>query len=144
MTGLEAAARRFISETHIKSLLEGAWLPTFDDSGKQLQGIRGRIGVAQTTKDGIEMGVDLFEMEPGSAFPLHTHEGDHILYGIKGQVYVSVDGIDHILKEGDSMFIPAEYPHGVKTIPDSKEVAQFLAFGHPHKHVSALDRLKLI
>jgi quercetin dioxygenase-like cupin family protein len=100
--------------------------------------------VAHVSAEGHELGVDLFEMQPGSSFPLHTHDGDHILYGIKGQVHVSVDGKDHVMKEGDSVFIPAEYPHGVKTIIDNNEPVQFLAFGYPHKHVSAKDRMKLV
>lgn len=144
MTNLEHLARKFLSETHIKNLLEGEWVPAFDENGNELYGIRGRIGVARMSAKGHQLGVDLFEMQPGAAFPLHTHSGDHILYGIKGKVYVSVDGVDYLMKEGDSVFIPAEYAHGVKTIPDDNIPAQFLAFGYPHKHVSAKDRMKLV
>ena len=144
MTNLEHITRKFLAETHIKNLLKGEWIPAFDENGNQLPGIKGRVGVAHLSAEGKEIGVDLFEMQPESHFPLHTHDGDHILYGISGKVYVSVDGKEHIMNPGDSVFIPAEYPHGVKTIPNNNEPAQFLAFGYPHKHVSALDRMRLV
>ncbi len=96
------------------------------------------------TFSGYEIGVDFIEMQPGSAFALHVHPGDHILYVVKGTGCVHIDGVDHRIKDGDTIFIPAEYPHGVKTVEDSKAPFQFLAFGHPHKHLDATDRMFLV
>ncbi len=139
---LESAARKFVAEQHLKNLLAGEWVEMFDADGNLLTGIRGRIGACATKVDGSDIGVDLIEMRPGSAFPLHQHDGDHILYFASGEGIVHINGTDHPVKTGDSIFIPAEYPHGVKVPASAQGVLLTLAFGHPHKHVDAKDRMK--
>lgn len=141
---LRAAARQFISDEHIRNVLNGEWADLLDEFGNKLKGIRGRIGAAALTTDGVEIGADLIEMQPGSAFPLHKHPGDHILYVISGKGMVHIDGVDYSVVVGDTIFIPAEYPHGVKTYTEAVEPLQILAVGHPHKHLSATDRMKLV
>lgn len=138
---LRAATRKFLAEKHLKNLLEGNWVEMFDADGILLKGIRGRIGACATKVDGTDIGVDLLEMQPGSAFPLHEHDGDHILYFVSGTGIVHINGTDHAVKTSDSIFIPAEYPHGVRVPEDATEILLTLAFGHPHKHVSAKDRM---
>jgi quercetin dioxygenase-like cupin family protein len=141
---LESAARSFSASEHLKNVLQGEWTSLYGEDGQELPGIRGRAGAYSMTFSGHEIGVDFIEMQPGSAFGLHVHPGDHILYVLKGIGCVHIDGVDHRITEGDSIFIPAEYPHGVKTIEDCKSVFQFLAFGHPHKHLDAPDRMILV
>jgi quercetin dioxygenase-like cupin family protein len=141
---LESAARAFCQSDHIKNVCDGVWVTLQDENGNELRGIRGRIGAASVSLTGHEIGVDLIEMQPGSAFPLHVHPGDHILFVLKGVGCVSIDSVDHTVKDGDTIFIPAEYPHGVKTIPEYEFPFTFLAFGHPHKHLSAPDRMRIV
>jgi quercetin dioxygenase-like cupin family protein len=57
---------------------------------------------------------------------------------------VAVDGTDHKVAEGDTIFIAAEYPHGVKTDPTYSGVFTFAAFGHPHMALESRDRMKLV
>ncbi len=104
----------------------------------------GRAGAYSVSLTGHEIGVDLIEMQPGSFFPLHVHAGDHILFVLKGTGCVSIDSVDHTVTEGDTIFIPAEYPHGVKTLPGYEFPFAFLAFGHPHKHLEATDRMQCV
>jgi quercetin dioxygenase-like cupin family protein len=139
---LKDAVRLFVQKEHLKSLYDGAWTALYDEGGNQLAGIRGRMGAASTSLSGQRIGVDLIEMKKGAAFPLHYHEGDHILYILAGPGVVHIDGIDHHVTSGDSVFIAAELPHGVRTYPNAD--LHFLAFGVPHKHLSALDRMKVI
>jgi quercetin dioxygenase-like cupin family protein len=141
---LKASLRHFTSDEHIQNVLSGEWADLFDEANNRLEGIRGRIGAAALTTDGIEIGADLIEMQPGSAFPLHKHPGDHILYVISGRGIVHIDGADYSITTGDTIFIPAEYPHGVKTYQDATTSFQFLAVGYPHKHLSSKDRMSLI
>jgi quercetin dioxygenase-like cupin family protein len=141
---LRSALRVFSSEEHIRNLLTGAWVDLVDDSGNRLVGIRGRIGAVGLTLENIELGADLIEMDAGSAFPLHTHPGDHMLYVIRGRGLVHVDGRDYPVVSGDSIFVPADYPHGVKTYADSVESFCFLAVGHPHKHLSSPERMIVV
>ena len=136
--------RQFLKDEHIRNIQSGDWVDLFDEFGNQLKGIRGRMGAAGLTLNGNEIGVDLIEMKPGAAFPLHSHPGDHILFVISGSGIVHIDGIDYAIDTEDSIFIPAEYPHGVRFDGcSSSSVFQFLAFGYPHKHLSAKDRMKL-
>jgi quercetin dioxygenase-like cupin family protein len=141
---LESATRKFISEEHIRNLLDGEWVDLFDDHGHKLKGIRGRIGVSSISFDQREIGVDYMEMEPGSEFPLHFHDGDHILYIISGNGYAQVKGKNHPLKTGDTIYVPANEPHAFKASKKTSEPFQILSFGYPHKHLSATDRMHLI
>ncbi len=141
---LVAAARSFCKSDHLKNVLNGQWTSLYDEDGQKLKGIRGRVGAYSMTCSGYEIGVDLIEMQPGSAFGLHVHAGDHILYVVEGTGRVSIDGVDHRITVGDTIFIPAEYPHGVKTLDECAELFVFLAFGHPHKHLDATDRMLLV
>jgi len=63
---LEAALRKFISEDHIRSVHSGKWVDLYDNHGHRLPGIRRRIGVAAQGISGMEVGLDLMEMQPGS------------------------------------------------------------------------------
>jgi len=139
---LKSAVRKFVSEEHLKNVLAGEFVTMYDELGNALEGIRGRMGAVAIRTEGEEIGVDYICMDPGSSFPLHVHAGDHILYIISDQIgLVHINGEDHAVKKGDSIFIPAEYAHGVKTHPEAKSEFQFLAFGCPHKHVDATDRM---
>ena len=141
---LEAALRRFISEDHIRNVLSGEWVDLYDNHGHKLPGIRGRVGVAAQGISGMEIGLDLMEMQPGSLFPLHTHNGDHLIYIVSGCGIAQVGEKDNSLKQGDSIFIPAELPHGFNTYPDAKEPLVLVAVGHPHTHLSSTQRMKLV
>jgi quercetin dioxygenase-like cupin family protein len=136
--------RKFVADEHIRDLLAGEWINLVDEAGQPLVGIRGRMGVAAATMEGLEMGADLIEMQPGSAFALHVHPGEHILFVIEGKGLVHVDGVDHQVKKGETIFVPAEYPHGVKTYPDASEPLQLLAVGYPHKRLDAKDRMRVV
>lgn len=139
---LKSALRKYVSEDYIKNVLAGEYTELYDELGNPLPGIKGRMGVTAVTEAGHDIGVDYICMSPGSQFPLHVHPGDHILYILSSQIgMVHVNGKDLVVKEGDSVFIPAEFPHGVKTHPEATEEFKFLAFGHPHKHLDATDRM---
>lgn len=138
-----AIVRRFIGHQHIRNVLDGPWVDLVDETGAPLPGIKGRVGAVGPTTDGVGLGADLVEMQPGAAFPLHVHLGDHILYIISGEGLVHVDDADYPLREGDTVFIPAEYPHGVRVLDAATAPLVFLAVGHPHRHVGARDRMRL-
>jgi quercetin dioxygenase-like cupin family protein len=141
---LESAARTFQASQHIRNLNEGDWIALCDEYGSELRGIRGRMGACSVSITGHEIGADLIEMQPGSLFPHHVHAGDHVLYVLTGIGCVSIDSVDHVVKEGDTIFIPAEYPHGVKTVAEYKLPFIFLAFGHPHAQLDAKNRMRLV
>lgn len=138
-----AIPRQFIAHEHIKNMLAGRWQPMFDNEGNRLNDIHGRTGAIGQSEDGLPIGVDLIEMQPGSSFALHTHSGQHILFVVEGEGVVSVNGRDHPLRVGDSVFVPANCPHGVGAGNTPGQPFQLLSFGYPHKNVDAHDRMQL-
>lgn len=61
------------------------------------------------------------ELDPGVAFPKHTHPGEEIIYVLEGALEYEVDGKPPItLKAGDVLFIPAGTIHSAKNVGRSK------------------------
>lgn len=140
---LYAAVRKWVSNEHLRNILDGKWTAMYDSDGKLLHGIRGRAGAAGTGMFGTEIGVDLIEMQPGTAFPLHVHDGDHVLFIQSGEGAVHIEGKARPVKRGDTIYIAAEYTHGVQGPPMSaQEPLVIVAFGHPHTHVDSKHRMR--
>ena len=51
---------------------------------------------------------------------------------------------EYSLTPGDSIFIAAEQPHAFFTSPEAKGAWVIIAIGHPHKHLSATDRMRIV
>ncbi len=134
----------FNAEKHLLNFADVSWEPMFDDEANVLQGIRGKTGATEIGSDGVEIGADLVELQPGAAFPLHTHPGDHVLYGISGRGTITIDGQARSVEVGTTVYVAGNSPHNVGTYPDATEPFVLLVVGHPKKHVSALDRLKVV
>ena len=61
------------------------------------------------------------ELDPGVAFPKHTHPGEEIIYVLEGALEYEVDGKPPVtLKAGDVLFIPAGTIHSAKNVGRSK------------------------
>lgn len=165
-------ARQFSRDRHLINHADVEWTPMFDEHGDVLRGIRGKalaegLALPDFVAGGLALGVDLIQMAAGSAFPLHVHPGDHCLIGHLGAGMVEVDGVDHPMRPGSTVFIAADQPHGVKTYRDTGEIVRrreldrehaasyepfrvagglftFYAVGVPHEHVESHDRMKLV
>jgi quercetin dioxygenase-like cupin family protein len=135
--------RRFDPQIHIQSLSKKSMQVMYDDTGRTLLDIKGVGGAHAVTADGAPLGVDQITMWPGSAFPLHTHEGDHLLYVLSGTGALHVDGVDYVLREGDSVYVPANFPHAVRGPADGSPV-HILAFGIPHHPIDATTRMQTV
>ena len=126
---------------YIQNFQKSDWVRLVNESGESLPGIRGRPGVAAPTLDGKMLGADLIEMQPGSAFPLHTHVGTHILYVVQGQGMVRINGVDYQIQPEDTIFIPAECPHNVLAPETAPASLVLLSVGHPHRPLEARNRM---
>lgn len=49
---------------------------------------------------------------PKGALSVHAHDADEAALVLKGSVRFSVDGIEHVLEEGDSIYYVARQEHG--------------------------------
>jgi len=52
-----------------------------------------------------------FELAPGGSVPKHTNEVEHEQYVLEGEYVVGIDGEEHTVAAGDSIFIPAGTVH---------------------------------
>ncbi len=120
----------------IRNLYDAEWVSI-------LPGIRGRSGVAGIPVDmelTENLGIDMLDLEPNTAFPLHTHPGSHILFVLEGKGTVTIDDIVHETHPGDCYFIPANIPHGVGAI----EQHRLLSIGFPHKALDDPQRMNIV
>ena len=64
--------------------------------------------------EAVQVRVDL---EPGVAFPKHTHPGEEIIYVLGGTMEYEIEGKPPVtLKAGDVLFIPAGTIHAAKNV----------------------------
>jgi quercetin dioxygenase-like cupin family protein len=65
-------------------------------------------------REAVQVRVDL---EPGVAFPNHTHPGEEIIYVLAGTLEYQIEGKPAVtLKAGDVLFIPAGTVHAAKNV----------------------------
>ena len=50
---------------------------------------------------------------------LHTHAGAEFIYTLKGRLTVHIDGQEHALEPGDSMYFDSGLPHGYRRVGTS-------------------------
>ncbi|WP_424184733.1 cupin domain-containing protein [Actinokineospora sp. G85] len=129
---------------HIQNVYSGAVVNVFEPDGTALPGISGVVGAVEKLESGKEIGADRIVMKPGAEFELHTHPGAHILFVLKSRGHIHIDGVDYEMREGDTVFVPADFAHGVRTIPDNDEALEFVAFGFPHMPLTSTERMTLV
>lgn len=57
------------------------------------------------------------DFAPGSAFGMHSHPGEEIIYVIEGELEYEVEGKGPVkLKKGDVLFVPAGINHAAKNV----------------------------
>ena len=70
-----------------------------------------RHDLSTPEREVIQVRVDL---EPGYAFPGHTHPGEEIIYVIEGTWEYLIGGQRVIAKSGDALFVPAGTVHSAR------------------------------
>ncbi|GAA1976415.1 cupin domain-containing protein [Kitasatospora viridis] len=134
---------KFDPEQHIRNVSGEPDVALVNSFEEIIPGIRGVPGAAETIALGT-IGIDRIMMEVGSEFELHTHPGAHILYVLSSRGYIHVDGTDYAMTAGDTIFVPADYAHGVKTDRAAKAPLEILAFGVPHMPLDSAHRMELV
>jgi quercetin dioxygenase-like cupin family protein len=65
-------------------------------------------------REAVQVRVDI---EPGVAFPRHTHPGEEIIYVLAGSLEYEVEGRPPVtLKAGDVLFVPAGTVHAARNV----------------------------
>ena len=69
--------------------------------------------VSKTLAQNEHVSVTLFSFDKGEEISTHESGGDAFVTCLDGVGKVTIDGEEYILKEGDSIVMPAKHPHGV-------------------------------
>lgn len=69
--------------------------------------------VSKTLVQNDAVSVTLFSFDKGEEIGTHESGGDAFVTCLDGVGKITVDGIEYILKEGESIVMPAKHPHAV-------------------------------
>ena len=73
---------------------------------------KGQI-VSKTLSQNEHHSLTLFAFDKGEEISTHESSGDAFVTCLDGVGKITVDGIEYILKEGESIVMPAKHPHAV-------------------------------
>jgi quercetin dioxygenase-like cupin family protein len=140
----EAAEGAVKGDPRYKSVFTGPWLELPDSDGDgMLVGIRGRSGaVAVSSLTGREAGMDFIEMQPGTAFPPHFHDGDHWIFGVSGRGSIKIGSEEIPIAPGMTIFVRGEDTHAVQGPPaNDVEPLTFAFFSDLHHALDDPNRM---
>ena len=69
--------------------------------------------VSRTLAQNEQVSVTLFSFDKGEEISTHESGGDAMLTCLDGVGRITIDGVEHILHEGESIVMPARHPHAV-------------------------------
>lgn len=69
--------------------------------------------VSKTLAQNDAVSVTLFAFDKGEEISTHESGGDALVLCLNGEGRITVDGVEHILHEGESILMPAHHPHAV-------------------------------
>lgn len=69
--------------------------------------------VSRTLAQNEHVSITLFSFDKGEEISTHESGGDAMVTCLDGVGRITIDGVEHILHEGESIVMPARYPHAV-------------------------------
>ena len=69
--------------------------------------------VSRTLAQNEHVSVTLFSFDKGEEISTHESGGDAMVTCLDGVGRITIDGVEHILHEGESIVMPAHHPHAV-------------------------------
>ena len=69
--------------------------------------------VSRTLAQNEHVSVTLFSFDKGEEISTHQSGGDAMVTCLDGVGRITIDGVEHILHEGESIVMPARHPHAV-------------------------------
>lgn len=69
--------------------------------------------VSKTLFRNSSASITLFSFDKGEEISTHESSGDAFVTCLDGTGHVTIDGVDYILNQGDSIVMPAGHPHAV-------------------------------
>ena len=68
---------------------------------------------SKTLAQNEHVSVTLFSFDKGEEISTHESGGDAMVTCLDGVGRITIDGVEHILHEGESIVMPARHPHAV-------------------------------
>jgi quercetin dioxygenase-like cupin family protein len=75
--------------------------------------------------------------QPNATAAVHVHPHEQITYVAKGELTMTVDGVRHVLRQGDSILLKGGVPHGASA---SVETVLLDSFTPPRQDLIERDR----
>lgn len=69
--------------------------------------------VSRTLAQNDAVSVTLFSFDKGEEISTHESGGDAMVTCLDGVGRITVDGVEHLLRTGESIVMPAHHPHAV-------------------------------
>ena len=69
--------------------------------------------VSKTLAQNRAVSVTLFSFDKHEEISTHASGGDAFVTGLDGVGRITIDGVDYLLHEGESIVMPAGHPHAV-------------------------------
>lgn len=69
--------------------------------------------VSKTLVQNKALSVTLFSFAKGEEISTHESDGDAFVTCLDGIGKITIDGVDYLLHEGESIVMPAKHPHAV-------------------------------
>lgn len=69
--------------------------------------------VSKTMAQNEHVSVTLFSFDKGEEISTHESGGDAFVTCLDGVGRITIDGVEYILHEGESIVMPAKHPHAV-------------------------------
>ena len=69
--------------------------------------------VSRTLAQNEHVSVTLFSFDKGEEISTHESGSDAMVTCLDGVGRITIDGVEHILHEGESIVMPARHPHAV-------------------------------
>lgn len=69
--------------------------------------------VSRTLAQNEHVSITLFSFDKGEEISTHESGGDAMVTCLDGVGRITIDGVEHLLHEGESIVMPARHPHAV-------------------------------
>lgn len=86
---------------------------------QQVQYSQGQI-VSRTLAQNKAVSLTLFAFWQGEEISSHESHGDALITVLDGEGEITIGGKTHLLKQGESILMPANIPHAVKAVTNFK------------------------
>lgn len=69
------------------------------------------------------------EFDPGCSVPLHYHNCEESVMLLAGHAIATIDGVEQVVRSGDTTFIPAGIPHFFRNVHETDKMRIFWVYG---------------